>query len=168
MRILKEVIPYIVIVLVVVLLRTFIATPVIVSGSSMDPTLKDGQLLILNKLAHRFNRYDIVVIDVVINNKKERIVKRIIGLPGETVEYKNKKLYINGEKVRDDFSNITYDFSTAELGEKKIPKNHYLVLGDNRNDSVDSRDYRVGFINEDDIVGKPVFRLWPLNKIGIL
>ena len=89
MRIIKELIPYAVIVLVVVLIRTFIATPVIVSGSSMDPTLKNGQILILNKLARKYTRDDVVVIDVRINGKKERIVKREIGLHGETVEDKN-------------------------------------------------------------------------------
>ena len=94
MKIVKELIPYAVIILVVVLIRTFIATPVIVSGSSMDPTLKNGQVLILNKLIKKFTRDDIVVIDARISGKKERIVKRIIGLPGETLEYKDGFLYI--------------------------------------------------------------------------
>lgn len=167
MKILKELIPYIVIVVVVVLIRTFIATPVIVSGSSMDPTLKNGQILILNKLTNNYNRYDIVVIDVNINGKKERIVKRIMGLPLENIEAKNNILYINGKRVHDDFRDITTDFSLYDLtGMKKIPDGYYFVMGDNRTNSLDSRDYRVGLIKKSDIIGRPIFRIWPFNKIG--
>lgn len=120
MRIIKELIPYAIIVLVVVLIRTFIATPVIVSGSSMDPTLKNGEILILNKLARKFTRDDIVVIDARINGKKERIVKRVIGLPGETIEYKKGFLYINGKRVHDDFADITRDFTLEEIGRAHV------------------------------------------------
>ena len=169
MRIIKELIPYAVIVLVVVLIRTFIATPVIVSGSSMDPTLKNGQVLILNKLAKKYTRDDIVVIDVKINGKKERIVKRVIGLPGESLEYKNGFLYINGKRTHDDFVNITRDFTLESVtGVDKIPNDYYFVMGDNRTNSLDSRDSRVGLVKKSDIIGKPIFRIWPLNKIGTI
>ena len=169
MRIIKELIPYVVIVLVVILFRTFIATPVVVSGNSMDPTLKNGDVLILNKLDTEHSRYDIVVIDASINEKKERIVKRIIGLPGENVEYKNKSLYINGEKKFDQFKTKTDDFSLEDLyGIDEIPDGYYLVLGDNRRNSLDSRDYRVGLVKEEDIIGRPILRIWPLNKIGTI
>lgn len=167
MRIIKELIPYIVIVLVVVLIRTFIATPVVVSGSSMDPTLENGQILILNKLANKYNRYDIVVIDANINGKKERIVKRIMGLPGENIEYKNNIFYVNDKRMHDEFREITNDFTLEELtGKTKIPEGYYFVMGDNRKNSLDSRDYRVGLVKEEDIIGKPICRIWPLNKIG--
>lgn len=169
MKIIKELIPYVVIVLVVVLFRTFIATPVIVSGSSMDPTLKDGEILILNKLAKKYNREDIVVIDVVINGKKERIVKRIIGMPGEKIEYVDHSLYINDEKISDSFNKITNDFSLKDItGLEEIPEGYYFVMGDNRDNSLDSRDSRLGLIKEEDIIGKPIFRIWPLNKIGTI
>ena len=169
MRIIKELIPYVVIILVVVLIRTFIATPVIVSGSSMDPTLKNGQVLILNKLAKKYMRDDIVVIDAKINGKKERIVKRVIGLPGETLEYKDGFLYINGERTHDDFVDKTRDFTLERVtGKKKIPENYYFVMGDNRRNSLDSRDTRVGLVKKSDIIGKPILRIWPLNKIGTI
>ena len=169
MKIIKELIPYVVIILVVVLIRTFIATPVIVSGSSMDPTLKNGQVLILNKLARNYDRDDIVVIDARINGKKERIVKRIIGLPGETLEYKNGLLYINGKRTHDDFRDLTRDFTLKEVtGKTKIPNDYYFVMGDNRTNSLDSRDSRVGLVKKKDIIGKPIFRIWPLNKIGTI
>lgn len=169
MRIIKELIPYVVIVLVVVLIRTFIATPVVVSGSSMDPTLKNGDIFILNKLATKYNRDDIVVVDAIINGKKERIVKRIIALPGENIEYKDHILYIDGKRMIDDFKNITNDFSLEELeGTDKIPEGYYFVMGDNRRNSLDSRDSRIGLVKKEDIIGKPLFRIWPLNKIGAI
>ena len=167
MRIIKELIPYVVIILVVVLIRTFIATPVIVSGSSMDPTLKNGQVLILNKLAKKYMRDDIVVIDAKINGKKERIVKRVIGLPGETLEYKDGFLYINGKRTHDDFVDKTRDFTLERVtGKKKIPENYYFVMGDNRTGSSDSRMF--GCIPYEKIEGKVVFRFWPLNKMGVI
>ena len=169
MRIVKELIPYAVIILVVVLIRTFIATPVIVSGSSMDPTLKNGQVLILNKLVKKYTRDDIVVIDAKINGKKERIVKRVIGLPGETLEYKDGFLYINGKRTHDDFVSLTRDFTLeSATGKKKIPSGYYFVMGDNRRNSLDSRDSRVGLVKKSNIIGKPIIRIWPLNKIGAI
>lgn len=169
MRIVKELIPYAVIILVVVLIRTFIATPVIVSGSSMDPTLKNGQVLILNKLVKKYTRDDIVVIDAKINGKKERIVKRVIGLPGETLEYKDGFLYINGKRKHDDFVSLTRDFTLeSATGKKKIPSGYYFVMGDNRRNSLDSRDSRVGLVKKSNIIGKPIIRIWPLNKIGAI
>ena len=167
MKILKELIPYVIIVIVVVLIRTFIVTPVIVSGPSMEPTLKNKDVLILNKLQKKFNRYDIVVIDAKINGKKERIVKRIMGLPGDTIEYKNHMFYVNGKRLADDFRGDTNDFILEDLtGYDKIPNNYYFVMGDNRLNSLDSRDSRVGLVSKKDIIGVPIFRLWPLNKIG--
>ena len=87
----KDLVPYIVIIIVVILIRTFIATPVIVVGDSMAPTLKEGQWLLLNKISYQFKeieRYDIVVIKM----EKSEIIKRVIGLPGETIEYRNNIL----------------------------------------------------------------------------
>ena len=140
MRIIKELIPYVFIIVIVVLIRTFIVTPVIVSGSSMDPTLNNGNILILNKLAKTYNRDDIVVIDVKVNGKRERIVKRIIGLPGETVKYDNNILYINGKRTHDDFRMKTRDYDLSKYTEyDKIPEGYYFVLGDNRTNSMDGR-----------------------------
>ena len=88
MKFIKELVPYIVIIVVVVLIRTFIVTPVQVDGESMYPTLLDNQILILKKYDHSYDRFDIVVFKY--NNSK--LVKRVIGLPGETVSYKNNIL----------------------------------------------------------------------------
>ena len=169
MRIIKELIPYVFIIVIVVLIRAFIVTLVIVSGSSMDPTLNNGNILILNKLAKTYNRDDIVVIDVKVNGKRERIVKRIIGLPGETVKYDNNILYINGKRTHDDFRMKTRDYDLSKYTEyDKIPEGYYFVLGDNRTNSMNIRDYKINLVKKSQILGKPIFRIWPFNKIGTI
>ncbi len=168
-KFIKGIVPYAFIVVFVILFRTFIATPVVVDGPSMDPTLKNGQLLILNKIPIKHKRFEIVVVKKNINGKKERLVKRIIGMPGESVEYKHRKLYINGVKVKDKFAKNTERFIMSDVyDKKKIPNDYYFVMGDNRDVSLDSRDPLVGFISEDEIVGNAVFRIWPFNKLGTL
>ncbi|MBQ9072364.1 MAG: signal peptidase I [Bacilli bacterium] len=162
-KIIKELYPYIVIIIVVVLFRTFIATPVRVDGDSMDSTLKDGDILILNKLNNSYERFDVVVI----NNDGTKLIKRIIGLPGEYIEYIDNDLYINGKKIKDIETSRTADFSLKELYNlEEIPEGYYFVLGDNRGNSVDSRDYRVGLVKETEIEGITTIRLFPFNKIG--
>jgi len=162
-KIIKEIISYLVIILIVVLIRLFIATPVIVSGDSMVPTLKDKQLLLLNKINYRLNdieRYDIVVIKM---NRKE-IIKRVIGLPGETVEYRDNILYIDGKKIDNPYNYDTEDFSLESICKcEYIPEDKYLVLGDNRGVSADSRI--MGLIDKKDIEGNVNLSLLPIKKI---
>ena len=135
-------------------------TPVIVNGSSMEPTLKDNQLLILKKYDKKYERYDIVVF----NYDKEKLIKRVIGLPGEYVEYKDSTLYIDGKKVNDEFARNTNDFILEELGNIIIPEGKYLVMGDNRYNSSDSRS--IGLIDSKDLLGTTNFRLFPFNSFG--
>ena len=162
-KFLKELIPYIVIVIVVVLIRSFIATPVIVSGDSMVPTLKNKQLLLLNKINYKINdikRFDIVVIDV--DNKE--IIKRIIGLPGENVLYRNNKLYVDGHELENDYNFDVDDFSLKTICNcSHIPEDKYLVLGDNRTVSADSRI--IGLIDKKDIKGNVNISLWPIKIV---
>ncbi|MBE6138923.1 MAG: signal peptidase I [Firmicutes bacterium] len=166
-KIIKELYPYVVIVVVVVLFRTFIATPVRVDGSSMDSTLKNGDILILNKLDTEYERFDVVVVNVKFDGKTSKLVKRVIGLPGESIEYKDNELYINGEKLEDVATARTNDFSLKELyNVDNIPDNYYFVMGDNRGYSRDSRDYTVGLIKKEDIVGTTTIRIFPFTKIG--
>ena len=166
-NIIKELYPYVMIVVVVVFFRTFIATPVRVDGASMDSTLNDGDILILNKLNTNYERFDVVVVEVTINNKKSKLVKRIIGMPGESIKYKNNELYINDKKIDDIAIERTNNFTLEEIYNKeKIPKNSYFVMGDNRNNSRDSRDYTVGLIKKENIIGTTTIRLFPFNKIG--
>ncbi len=159
MKFLKEAIPYIIILVAVLVVRAFIFTPVMVSGTSMADTLKDGEILILKKYDKSYERFDIVVFDY--NNSK--LVKRIIGLPGETVEYKDGVLYINGVKTDDPFASKTNNFKLSNLKIDVIPDNHYFVMGDNRNNSSDSRI--IGPISKDSIEGTTTFSLWPIGFI---
>ena len=162
-KIIKELYPYVVIVIIVVLFRTYIATPVRVDGDSMKDTLHNNDILILNKLDKSYKRFDIVVVNY--NNTK--LVKRIIGMPGENISYKDNELYINDKKYEDIETSRTFDFTLEELyALDRIPNNYYFVMGDNRGNSLDSRDYRVGLIKKEDIVGVTIFRLFPFNKIG--
>ena len=162
-KFIKELIPYVIIVLVVVLIRSFLVTPVIVSGDSMVPTLKDKELLLLNKINYRLNdiqRFDIVVIKL--DNKE--IIKRVIGLPGEEVLYRNNTLYIDGHELDNEYDFETDDFSLKTICNcTRIPKDKYLVLGDNRSVSADSRI--MGLIDREDIEGSVEISLWPIKKV---
>lgn len=157
MKFLKSLLPYIILVLVVVFIRSFIATPVRVSGTSMDPTLKNGEIMILNKLA-KFNRFDIVVLHK--EEANDDLIKRIIALPGETVEIKDNQVYVNDKLQKDEFgSGVTYNIDKILLGDDE-----YFVLGDNRQVSLDSRYF--GAFKESDIKGVANFIIYPFNNFG--
>ena len=163
-KIIKEAIPYIIVVIVVILIRSFIITPAIVDGNSMKPTLQDNNIIILNKLDYSLNdikRFDIVVV----NYNDDKLVKRIIGLPGEHIEYKDNNLYVNGNLIEERFNHtLTNDFKLETIGYLSIPGDKYLVVGDNRNNSLDSRI--IGLIEKKDILGSSNIRIFPLSKIG--
>ena len=141
-----------------------------VEGMSMSPTLKDKENLILDKISYRFRapeRYEIVVVPP---NYKENTyyIKRVIGLPGETVQIRDGDVYIDGMRLEEDgaYGKIKDPGLAAEpflLGEEE-----YFVLGDNRNDSIDSREPEVGAVRREDILGRAFFRLWPLSEFGFL
>lgn len=173
-EIIKEWGPYLIIIIVVIIIRSYIITPVIVRGDSMDSTLKDGEVLFLSKINYRIEeikRFDIVVVKDI---DGDYIIKRVIGLPGDYIAYKDDVLYINGKAQEKRFTqDETKDFTLEEICEisqiecnGEIPSDMYLVLGDNRDVSADSRVK--GLIKREQIQGKTIFRLWPLNKIGLL
>lgn len=157
---LKELIPYIVIILVVVLIRTFLVTPIKVNGTSMIETLQHGDTMILNKISMRFRsikRFEIVVI----KTSDSYLIKRVIGLPGESIEYKEGKLYINDKEYKDPY----YKDNTLDFEKVEIPKGYYFVMGDNRGDSIDSRI--IGPIKKEDILGTTNLIIFPISDIGI-
>lgn len=165
-NIIKDISSYVIVILIVVIIRVFIFDPVRVDGPSMDTTLANGQILILDKMSYRKNdikRFDIVVIKL--DNKK--IIKRVIGLPNEVVEVKDNTIYINGKEINDPYASTdTDDFDMGKIGLIKIPGDSYLVMGDNREVSLDSRYAEVGTIKREKILGKATLRVWPFTKIG--
>lgn len=155
---LKSLIPYVVIVLVVVLIRSFLFTPIKVIGPSMNPTLASGDIMILNKVA-KIDRFDIVVISS--DKSPEVLIKRVIGLPGETIEINNGIIYINGKEIKDKYGQGV----TTTFPETKIPKGEYFVLGDNRPISADSRVF--GTFEEADIKGTTRLTIFPFKHFGM-
>lgn len=146
-------------------LKTFVFQIALVNQISMEPTLHEGEVLIIAKVNYLFSdpgRGDIVVLKDELENKF--LIKRAIGLPGEVIDIKNSKVYINDKALEPDFTEVpTQDNGFAR---SKVPEGRYFVMGDNRLHSRDSRSDTVGFVNRSNIVGKAVFRLWPLNRIG--
>lgn len=157
MKISKEIWFSVAIIVVVIIIRTFIITPAFVNGHSMYPTLHHHDVLLVEKFNKKIERFDIVVI----NHEGTMLVKRVIGLPGEYIEYKDSKLYVNNIEIEEPFTNSTTNsFKMDEMLDfDKIPRDFYFVVGDNRENSQDSRV--IGFIPASEIVGKAVFRLFP-------
>ena len=141
----------------VVLIRSFIATPVRVDGDSMNKTFKNGDILILYKLSE-IKRFDVIVLHEEKDN--EKIIKRIIGMPGDTVAIKDGEIYINDEKIDDEYAyGMTSDYDRITL-----KSDEYFILGDNRLISKDSRYF--GPVKEKEIKGKVIFRIFPFAKFG--
>ncbi|MGI5997238.1 MAG: signal peptidase I [Lutispora sp.] len=148
-------------------LKTFIFQIAYVKGPSMEPTLYEGQILIVSKLNYRIGapkRGDIVVLSDNLEHKD--LIKRVIGLPGEKIDIRDGFVYINGELLEEKYISVpTYEYGFEG---SKVPEDKYFVLGDNRPESRDSRSGSLGFVERENIMGKAVFRLWPLNKIGTI
>lgn len=162
----KDMIKYCGIALIVLLLVLYVISLQQVIGPSMNPNYQEGDILLLNKIQYRLfkpKRFEVVAVE---SKQTKYFIKRVIGLPGETVEYKNNVLYINGTEVKESFKRYTStpDFALETLGVQVIPEGKYLVVGDNRGNSLDSRYPEVGLIDLKDFTGKVMFRLWPFRK----
>ncbi len=157
-------------VVIVFLIISFVVQPTTVDGSSMDPTLKDKDQLLIEKVSQRFsgiNRYDIIIFPYS-KEEEKYFIKRVIGMPGETVNIINGEVYINGILLDEPFELDLIEDYGSNILPVVIPKEHYFVIGDNRNHSKDSRYTDVGFIYEDDILGKGFIRLWPFDSVGFI
>lgn len=154
----RELLPYFIIILVVIFIKVFIVSPIRVNGESMDSTLHDGDIMLLDEVSYRFSdiqRFDIVVI----HREDEYLIKRVIGLPGEKIKYVDGKLYVNGKYVKEDFKHKkTNDFSAI------INEENYFVMGDNRTNSTDSRGF--GTVSRDQILGKTSLTIFPFSRFG--
>lgn len=159
------------------IIRVFLFTPIVVDGESMMPTLEDGDKMIVSKIAYTIGapkRFDVIVFHA---PEGKDYIKRIIGLPGDQIEYRDDVLYVNGEAVEEPYLDqykaeligmpLTGDFTLEEIiGEDLVPENHVFVLGDNRRESKDSR--RIGVIPIDKIIGDTKFVFWPMKDFGFI
>lgn len=158
------------VILMVWFIITFVGQRTEVSGSSMYDTLEDGDNLWIDKLSYRFHdpeRFDIVVFPY--HDSSVFYIKRIIGLPGETVRIEEDgTIYINDEPLEENYGYETISVNMIGRAGSNITlgEDEYFVMGDNRNDSKDSRFEEVGNIKREELEGKAVFRIWPLSKFG--
>ena len=167
-------------ILITIGLRYFIYTPILVDGASMMPTINDGDRVIVNKIVPKltqYNRFDVIVFRA---TEDSNYIKRIIGIPGDKIEYINDELFINGQKYEETYLDnhkttlmdseiFTEDFRLEDyLEEEIVPEDCYVVLGDNRRRSIDSRDESVGFVSIDQIIGSVDFVIWPLNHLAFV
>jgi signal peptidase I len=158
--------------LLAVIIRFFIFIPLRVDGSSMSPTLQQNNYIIYEKLTP-IRRFDIIIFN---NDAGETLIKRVIGLPGDRLEYKDDQLILNGKPVEEPYlkqgnneqlETFTSDFNLLDLtGMDSVPENSYFVMGDNRNRSNDSRMF--GFVSQEDIVGKASMVYYPLDELRFI
>lgn len=149
----------------------FVGQRTVVSGSSMETTLQSGDNLIVDKLSYRFSdpeRFDVIVFPFQYN-QKIYFIKRIIGMPGETVQIDEEgRILIDGELLEESFGTEAMLYQGRAWEEIHLGEDEYFVLGDNRNDSTDSRDPSVGNIRRKDIIGRAFVRIYPFDKIGMV
>ena len=173
-EIVSTVVLFAVMFLVIMGVYKYIAEPFIVDGASMEATLKSGERLWMLKL-NEIDRFDVVIFPAPDNDEK-LYVKRVIGLPGDTIAYENDQLIINGEAMVEPYlvekaaefdGDFTYDFALEEItGETTVPEGSFFVLGDNRRNSLDGR--RFGFIEAEGVLGEADFIYWPFGEFGLL
>ena len=172
--ILKELLGWIVYIAVIIgltwLIITFVGQRTRVSAHSMEATLHDGDNLIVDKLSYRFRdpkRFEIIVFPYR-HKENTYYIKRIIGLPGETVQVKDGYVYIDGEKLDENYGLEVMEDAGIAAEPIELGEDEYFVLGDNRNHSSDSRDPSVGILHRDELIGRAWIRIWPLDSIGVI
>jgi signal peptidase I len=148
-------------------LITFVAQAFRVQGTSMLPLLEDSERIIVNKFTYRFHpiEHGDVVVFWYPKDPSVSFIKRVVGIPGDSVEIRRGVLYVNGKKMDEEYLRAQFN-DTESYEAVQVPKGYYYVLGDHRNSSNDSRNW--GEVPEKYIYGKAVFRFWPLPKLGLI
>ena len=146
----------------IIILKIFFVDYIVISGDSMSDTYLDGEVVLIKKRYTELNRYDVVVVYTKEQGIRGKVIKRIIGLPNETVQIIDGYVYINGVKLEDDVVNIKMEYAGIAEAEIELADDEYFLLGDNRNSSRDSRNEWMGVVNEAQIIGEVFFKL--LNK----
>ncbi len=153
------------------LIITYVGQRTRVSGDSMNPTLQDGDNLIVDKISYRFRdpeRYDIIVFPFK-HEENTFYIKRIIGLPGETIQVVDGYVYIDGELLESDIYGAEVMWEANIAAEPiALGEDEYFVLGDNRNHSSDSRDPSVGVLTREDLLGRAWVRIYPFDQAGVI
>lgn len=150
------------------LITKYVAHHTSVEGSSMEPSLSDGDQIIVENISYYFHnpeRFDVVVFPT---QEGVSYIKRVIGLPGEAVWIYDGQIYINGELLIEDYGNESLEDPGVAAAEVHLGEDEYFVLGDNRNASIDSRQVNVGTVHKDEIKGKAWFRFFPFKKMGTI
>ncbi len=152
----------------VVTIRAFVVEAYVINGKSMEPTFHDSERLLISKFAPRFEeleRGDIVIFQH--GDDEKRLIKRVIGLPGDEVEIRGGFVHVNGKRLDEPYLEDSDRDPTSNYGPRIVPPDHYFVLGDNRPTSNDSRREAVGFIGREQIIGKALILFYPPSKIRI-
>lgn len=172
--VMKELLSWVIYLLIVVavsfLIVTFVGQRTKVQGRSMETTLSDGDNLIVDKISYRFRdpkRFEIIVFPYQYQ-ENTYYIKRIIGLPGETIQIKDGYIYINGELLEEHYGAEVMEQSGIAADPIELGEDEYFVLGDNRNHSADSRDPSVGVLKRDQLMGRAFVRIWPLERAGFI
>ncbi len=168
-KVLKWIIDIVVVAFIALFLAIYMCEETTMVGSSMSPSLDDGQVVLIDKISYKLgspDRFDVIVYNSKIN-EEQYVVKRIIGLPGETIKIEDSKIYVDGELLEDVFFDGAYESGQAE-NEIKIAGDEYFVMGDNRNLSEDSRFDYIGNIKKEDIIGRAWLIASPFSSIGFV
>lgn len=169
--ILEMIVYFAFVIVFVVLIHQYVGQQIEVNGSSMENTLHSRDHLILEKISYGTGdpkRFDIIVFKPYSDENKTYYIKRVIALPGETIQIIGSEIYINNELLMEDYGKMPLEDGGIANEPIVLDKDEYFLMGDNRNNSTDSRDPRVGVVKRSQILGRAWIRIWPLDDFGVL